>query len=225
MTTAITIAIDGYSSCGKSTLAKDLAEELGYIYIDSGAMYRAVSLYFLNHSIELDDQAAILQALDQIQIEFKQLNSVQHIFLNDEDVTLDIRSKRVNSIVSPVAKISEVRRFLVKKQRSYAQANQGIVMDGRDIGSVVFPNAELKLFVTAQIEIRAQRRFLENKNKGIEISLDEVKKNLQSRDHIDSTRKDSPLTQTNDAIVIDNSNMTMQEQLDFALRKVKEIVG
>lgn len=223
MTKAITIAIDGFSSCGKSTLAKDLAQELGFLYIDSGAMYRAVSLYFIENSIPLDDTKRILNALDSIHIEFKQIEDKQYTFLNNKDVTLDIRSKEVNSIVSPVAKISEVRKFLVAKQRSYRTQNIGIVMDGRDIGSVVFPQAELKLFVTAGIEIRVQRRFIENQSKGIEASFENVKENLLTRDHIDSTREDSPLLQTSDAIVIDNSQLSRKEQLHLALEYVDSV--
>lgn len=221
MTKAITIAIDGFSSCGKSTLAKDLAQELDYLYIDSGAMYRAVSLHIIQNSIKLDDSDAIQNALRSINIEFQQILDKQHTFLNGRDVTFDIRSKEVNNIVSSIAKISDVRRFLVEKQRSYRTNQRGIVMDGRDIGSVVFPDAELKLFITAEIDTRVQRRFLENKSKGIETSLENVRENLLTRDRIDSTRKDSPLLQTADAIVIDNSNLSKNEQLQIALSQVQ----
>lgn len=215
----LTIAIDGFSSCGKSTLAKALAEKLDYVFIDTGAMYRAVTLFairngFVNeHGIATDD---LLEALPTIDIDFE-LNSDSrkpHLILNGRDVETEIRSTKVASHVSKVAAIKAVREKLVAQQRALGKKG-GVVMDGRDIGSVVFPNAELKLFLTAQPAIRAQRRFQELQDKGITVTLEEVVHNLEERDRIDSTRAESPLIQTDDAVVVDNSNLTPDEQLDL----------
>jgi len=209
----IIIAIDGYSACGKSTLAKDLSRSLAYTYIDSGAMYRAVSYYSIEHNIALGD---LPNHLHNIHIEFSIRNQEQIISLNGQDISTQIRSAAVNNIVSPVATISEVRAFLVAQQQAYGK-ERGIVMDGRDIASVVFPDAELKLFITADIDIRTQRRFEELGPLAADYSYEEVKANLLSRDHIDSTRKDSPLTICPEAIIVDNSNLTKAEQLKICL--------
>lgn len=222
----ITIAIDGYSSCGKSTLAKDLAAELGYIFIDSGAMYRAVSYFALKNNLiheDTIDSGKLSALLPGIEIQFKSIPEIDKpvIFLNGTNVEEAIRQPKINAIVSKIAALEPVRNKLVEEQRKMGQTG-GIVMDGRDIGSVVFPNAELKLFVTADIETRTERRLKELQLKGISITKEEVQSNLIERDHIDSTRKISPLTQVDDAIVIDNSQLTRQEQLSIALELVSE---
>ena len=209
----IIIAIDGYSSCGKSTLAKGMAARLGYMYIDSGAMYRAVTLFFLRHQISLQDEEQVRKALNEINISF---NAQNHTILNGEDVESEIRRMSVSNYVSQVSAIPIVRRAMVRQQQAMGRG-KGIVMDGRDIGTVVFPEAELKIFLTADPEIRVQRRFDELKNKGQKSSLEEVRQNLRHRDHIDSTREDSPLLQAPDAVVIDNSYMAREEQLEYAL--------
>jgi len=211
----ITIAIDGYSSCGKSTLAKDLARRLDYIHIDSGAMYRAVALYLLRHHISLDDTTAVKAALGEIQIIFNHVGSEIHTFLNDVDVENDIRSIPVSELVSPVAAISDVRSHLVKQQRAMGK-DKGIVMDGRDIGTVVFADAELKLFMTASLEVRIVRRTLDLQNKGFEATREQIEHSIVERDRIDSSRIDSPLRQAEDAILIDNSDLNRQQQLDMA---------
>ncbi len=211
------IAIDGYSSCGKSTLAKDLAKALGYIFIDSGAMYRAVALYSIQNSINVEDLESF--NLDLIKIEFIPLNNQLYIHLNGNDVTSLIRSMEVSNIVSEVASISPVRKYLVKLQQEMGKTG-GIVMDGRDIGSVVFPNAQFKFFVTASLEVRAHRRHNELIGKGISVEHEDIVKNLMHRDHIDSTRTDSPLTQLPDAIIIDTTHHTRVSQL----REVLQIV-
>lgn len=220
----ITIAIDGYSACGKSTLAKELARELDYTFIDSGAMYRGVTLYALRTECVSPthlNKEKLIHALNDIQLEFRKVDHERHLFLNNEDVELEIRKKPVSDFVSLVAAIKDVREFLVSQQREMGK-NGGIVMDGRDIGTVVFPNAELKLFITASIEIRVHRRLLELQSKGIDSTADEVKDNLTQRDYIDSTRAESPLRQADDAIVIDNSQLTRSEQLTLALKLVNE---
>ncbi len=222
----IIIAVDGYSSTGKSTLAKALARVLGYTYIDSGAMYRAVALYalrsgYVNDAIIKVDQ--LLTKLPEIKISFvlaDDLNSV--ICLNGEKVESDIREMDVSNCVSQISAIPEVRELLVVQQQSMGK-KKAIVMDGRDIGSVVFPNAELKLFMTASEDIRAQRRYNELIAKGSRVTLTEVKDNLSKRDYIDSHRDTAPLIQTNDAIVLDNSHLSQKEQLDWVLEKVKYI--
>ncbi len=221
----ITIAVDGYAACGKSTLAKALAKALGYVYVDSGAMYRCVTLYFLNHNINREDDAAIETALQNIHIHFENINGKNTAFLNGENVEKAIRSMEVSNFVSPIATISAVRKTLVKIQHKMG-AEGGIAMDGRDIGTVVFKNAELKLFLTASIEERTRRRLEEWKSKGItDITAEEVQENLKKRDHIDSSRKDSPLCQAEDAIEIDNSYLSPEEQLDYALGLAKEAIA
>ena len=225
--TKINIAIDGYSSCGKGTLAKELAKELNYLFIDSGAMYRAVTLALIRRNIAVDDISEIEKLLPQLAISFefnKTLNHYQTL-LNGDNVESEIRTMEVSNLVSPVSKIDAVRDFLVKQQRTIG-LNKGVVMDGRDIGTVVFPDAELKIFMTAQPEIRAQRRLAELRQKGdVLTSFEEVLENLSSRDLQDSTRANSPLLQAADAIVIDNSNLSREEQKALAMRLVNEKLG
>lgn len=216
----ITIAIDGHSSCGKSTLAKALAKSLHYAYVDSGAMYRAVTLYFIQHQVDIKDEEAIKLALEAIHISFKNIDGQNTTFLNSENVEDQIRSMEVSDFVSPVAAVSTVRKKVVRQQRSMG-TKKGIVMDGRDIGTVVFRDAELKIFLTASPDIRAQRRYDELKTKGQQVTLEAVKANLLQRDHIDSTRADSPLKQAEDAIVIDNSHLSEADQLAKALDLVQ----
>lgn len=222
----LTIAIDGHSSCGKSTLAKDLAKILGYTYVDSGAMYRGIALFCLNHGLIENGKpriALIETALPKIELHFRINSSTggQDLILNNLNVESEIRKPEIAAIVSPVATIPSVRRKLVELQRKMGEKGR-IVMDGRDIGSVVFPNAEVKFFVTADPEIRAQRRFKELTEKGIQTTLEETKINLLERDHIDSTRIDSPLIKTADAILLDNSKLDRMGQLNFALKAIKQ---
>ena len=221
----ITIAIDGFSSCGKSTLAKALAFELGYVFVDTGAMYRAVTLFCFRKgfvSKELVNQTAIVDHLNQIEIHFERNKETSklEIYLNNEVVEREIRSLEISSLVSKVASIKEVRQKLVVEQKKMGDKG-GVVMDGRDIGSVVFPNAELKLFVTASPEIRTERRFKELLSTEPNITREEIRQNLEERDHLDSTRSESPLIQTEDAVVIDNSDINQQEQLEIALELVR----
>ncbi|MDX1476108.1 MAG: (d)CMP kinase [Saprospiraceae bacterium] len=220
-TAQITIAIDGFSSCGKSTLAQDLAQALHYLHIDSGAMYRAVALYLLRHDIPVENTAAVEQALPEMTITIEQGPSGPQTVLNGENVERDIRSLAVNRIVSPVSAISAVRRALVAQQRALG-AQSGIVMDGRDIGTVVFPHAELKLFLTASLEVRIERRYRELLLKGMDASRDEVSRSITERDEMDSTRSDSPLRKADDAIVIDNTHLTREEQLEMAIELARE---
>ncbi|MEX0636073.1 MAG: (d)CMP kinase [Ferruginibacter sp.] len=217
----IIITIDGWSSCGKSTLAKQLAKALGYVYIDSGAMYRAVTLYFLRHHIDFTNQAEVASALDNIRLHFEyNEKSVQsEMFLNDENVEYVIRDLVVAEKVSDVAAIAAVRTFAVHQQQKMG-AQKGIVMDGRDIGTTVFPNAELKIFMTADIATRVNRRFKDMFEKNANISIEEVKKNLEMRDYIDSNREVSPLRMATDAILLNNTNISMEQQLNFALKLV-----
>lgn len=222
----IIIAIDGYSSCGKSTVAKEVAKLLGYTYIDSGAMYRAVTLYCLRNNLApggVVDLAKLQSKIDQIKIRFVYVPEFQkhETFLNGENVEEEIRRPEVANLVSPVSIIGFVREALVKQQREMGE-QKGIVMDGRDIGTVVFPDAELKIFMTASPEIRAKRRLDEMIAKGVQVDTADIIKNIQDRDRIDSTREISPLRQAEDAIVLDNSYMTREEQLDFVLRLAKE---
>ncbi len=224
----IIIAVDGFSSCGKSTLARALAAKLGYLYIDTGAMYRAVALYFLRNDVpykvdERDDQA-VADAIAHVKIEFRETPNGKATFLNGENVEEEIRQMFVANHVSKVSTISAVRRFLVKQQQALGEA-KGVVMDGRDIGTVVFPDAELKLFMTADPKVRAERRLLELKSKGMEMTFDEVIHNLTERDRIDSTRADSPLRQADDAIVIDNTLLTPDDQLIKALEITQNILA
>jgi CMP/dCMP kinase len=211
----IIIAIDGYSSCGKSTLAKALAKELHYAYVDTGAMYRAVTLFFLENNVDFNENEAVLAALSQIELHFERHPTGNHTYLNGVDVEEKIREMRISEVVSPVSTISAVRRFLVKQQKAMGN-RRGIVMDGRDIGTVVFPDAELKIFLTADPDIRAERRRAELAAKNQFYATEEIKKNLLDRDRIDSSRADSPLRQADDARVIDNSFLTPDQQLKIA---------
>ncbi|WP_126974079.1 (d)CMP kinase [Gynurincola endophyticus] len=219
----IIISIDGWSSCGKSTLAKQMARALGYVYIDSGAMYRAITLYFIRHQVNINDLSAVEQALNKVELSFSPNHKSGHseIYLNGENVEYVIRDLVIAEKVSEVAAIGIVRSFAVAQQQAMGK-QKGIVMDGRDIGTVVFPDAELKIFMTADMDIRVQRRYQELYEKNPNITIEEVRKNLAHRDHIDSTREISPLRQAADALVLDNSHLTMQEQLQIALNWVKE---
>ncbi|QEC52738.1 cytidylate kinase [Anseongella ginsenosidimutans] len=215
------IAIDGHSSCGKSTLARAVAGELGFIYIDSGAMYRAVTFYFLKKNIDLQDNEAVKAALDQINIELKAGQEGMQVFLNGRDITGDIRKMPVSNLVSKVSAIPEVRDKMVKLQRDMGK-KENLVMDGRDIGTVVFPQASLKIFMTADPGVRARRRYEELRAKGLAVSLEEIHKNLLKRDHEDTTRAWSPLLKAPDALELDNSCMSREEQLSWIMKKIKE---
>jgi len=221
----IIIAIDGYSSTGKSTVAKELAKALQYTYVDTGAMYRAVTLFALRSSCIKDssiDKPKLIKLLKEVHLEFKYNaeNGFAEMYLNDENVESEIRNMKVSDYVSLIAEIPEVRKMLVVQQQKIG-SQKGIVMDGRDIGTVVFPDAELKLFMTASSEIRAGRRYEELKSKGEEVSFEEVLKNVEKRDQLDTQRKDSPLRKADDAIEIDNSHLTREEQFDQIMRLVK----
>ena len=225
----IIVAIDGYSSSGKSTMARDLASRVGYRYIDSGAMYRAVALYALEHDmISADgsvDETALIGDLDKIRIDFElQADGTQHTTLNGVDVEREIRQLRVSSVVSPVATIVAVRHRLVALQQSMGES-RGIVMDGRDIGTTVFPDAELKIFVDASPQTRAQRRFTELVEKGAQVSYADVLANVVHRDEVDRTRAESPLRKANDAIAIDNSHMTREEQSTWLLEQFNRVIS
>ena len=219
----IIITIDGWSSCGKSTLAKQLAAKLKYTYIDSGAMYRAITLYFLRNHVDWTDNEAVVDALKDINIEFIHNDSTRssEVLLNDENVEYLIRDLVVAEKVSEVAAIKEVRDYAVSQQQALG-SKKAIVMDGRDIGTIVFPTAELKIFMTADKAVRVERRFRELYEKNPKISLEEVKNNLEMRDYIDSHREISPLRKADDAIVLDNSNLTEQEQYQLALKWANE---
>lgn len=222
----IIIAIDGFSSCGKSTLAKAMAKNLEYVFIDTGAMYRAVALFFLRAGIDFDNTLDIADALNKITLQFKYNPATlqSDMYLNEENVEQEIREMRVSQKVSEVAAIALVRDFAVAQQQAMG-VSKGIVMDGRDIGTVVFPKAELKIFVTASSEIRVQRRFLELSAKNPAITVEEIAENLQHRDLIDTTREHSPLKQADDALVLDNSNISREEQLTIALQWAKERIS
>ena len=222
----IIITIDGWSSCGKSTIAKQLARSLGYVYIDSGAMYRAITLYFLRNHIDWTVSAHVEDALNHIELYFlynpKSQQSEMH--LNDENVEYLIRELVVAEKVSEVATLAEVRTFAVAQQQKMG-TEKGIVMDGRDIGTTVFPDAELKIFMTADMNVRVQRRFKEMYEKNPNITIEEVKHNLEMRDYIDSNREISPLRKADDAILLDNTLLTMEEQLEFAMKLVSKKIG
>ncbi len=214
----IIIAVDGYSACGKSTTAKETAKALSYRYIDSGAMYRAVTLYFLDHHVSITNPKEVAKALDNIKLSFVlNSNGVSEIFLNGINVEKKIRKMRISENVSPVSTIKEVRQAMVEQQRKMGK-EKGIVMDGRDIGTVVFPDAELKLFLTADILVRAFRRQRELLEKEDLVDLDTIIENLRNRDNIDSNRKESPLRKAADAIEIDTTHITIDEQVDEVLR-------
>jgi cytidylate kinase len=229
LTNKITIAIDGFSSTGKSTLAKQLAKHLGYIYVDTGAMYRAVAFFAMQNNLISSDsfnKVELVNQLKNIVLEFK-FNSelgFAEMYLNGDNVEKAIRTIEVSGYVSKVAEVSEVRAKLVEQQQEMGK-NKAIVMDGRDIGTVVFPNAELKIFMTASAATRAQRRYDELLQKGYSVSYDEVLKNVEERDYIDTHREDSPLVMADDAVEIDNSNLTREEQFEAVLDLVNAIIN
>ena len=226
MAKKIIIAIDGWSSCGKSTLAKELAKELGYLYVDSGAMYRAITLYFLRNHIDWTDKTEVKKALKEISLEFiyNEKSQQSEMHLNDENVEYVIRDLVVAEKVSDVAAIKEVRKFAVEQQQMMGK-KKGVIMDGRDIGTVVFPKAELKIFLTADNAVRVERRFKELFEKNPNITIDEVKANLEMRDYIDSNREESPLRKAEDAILLDNTNLTAKETQQKVLKLIKKIIG
>ena len=219
----IIITLDGYSSCGKSTLAKQMAAHLNYVFIDSGAMYRAITLYFIRHRIDVTNSDAVIEALTHIHLAFKlnEQTGRADMYLNNENVEEEIRGLEVSNNVSQVAALEPVRIFSVAQQQLMG-TQKGIVMDGRDIGTAVFPEAELKIFVTASPEVRVERRYQELVAKDPAITKAEIQANLEMRDHIDSTREFSPLKQAHDALVLDNSSLTRDEQLELALSWAKE---
>src|SRR5215204_3913024 len=223
MSKKIIIAIDGWSSCGKSTLAKELAKELGYLYVDSGAMYRAITLYFLRNHIDWTDKTEVKKALKEISLEFiyNEKSQQSEMHLNEENVEYVIRDLVVAEKVSDVAAIKEVRKFAVEQQQAMGK-KKGIIMDGRDIGTVVFPKAELKIFLTADNAVRVERRFKELFEKNPNVTIEEIKANLEMRDYIDSNREESPLRKADDAIVLDNTNCTEKEQFQKAIRWVQQ---
>lgn len=226
MQNKIIVAIDGYSSCGKSTLAKQLAKELQYVYVDSGAMYRAITLYFLQNSVSLNDENQIEEALNNVHLffSFNTVSGNSDIILNNKNVEVEIREMIVSEKVSEVAELKQVRDFAVIQQRKL-EITKGIVMDGRDIGTTVFPNGELKIFMIADIVVRVERRFKELHASNKNITVEEVKANLEMRDHIDSTRAISPLRKADDAFVLDNTNLTMAQQLKIALDWANEKIN
>ena len=219
----IVIAIDGFSSCGKSTLANELAKELNYVFVDSGAMYRAITLYFLEHQIDVNNPNEVEAALQNIKLEFIYQSDFKksNIHLNGENVEQKIRDKNINSYVSIVAANKTVREFAISEQQQMG-LDKALVMDGRDIGTTVFPNAELKVFVTADVDVRVERRLKELQEKGFATTKEEVKNNLQERDYIDSNRDFSPLKKADDAIVLDNSHLTREEQFQLVLKWANE---
>ncbi len=221
----IIVTIDGWSSCGKSTLARQLAKKLGYVYIDSGAMYRAVTLYFLRNHVDWTSRREVEKALENIEIDFhyNEASERSEIILNGENVEFVIRDLVVAEKVSEVAAIREVREFAVAQQRKMGK-KKGIVMDGRDIGTTVFPKAELKIFMTADNAVRVERRFKELFEKNPNVTIEEVKNNLEMRDYIDSNREVSPLRQAKDAIILDNTNISEEQQLRQAMKLVKEAI-
>jgi cytidylate kinase len=223
MSNHIIVAIDGYSSCGKSTLAKALAKKLNFIYVDSGAMYRAVALYFLRNKIELTNHDQVTNALQNIHLNFNSRDFKSHITLNNEEVSDEIRQMPVSDAVSSVAAIYEVRREMVKQQQRMGRS-KNIVMDGRDIGTAVFPDAPVKFFMTADPKIRAERRYKELLPQNPGITLEEIFDSLAHRDYQDTTRKESPLVRAEDAIILDNTDLTPDEQLLFALSHIEPLL-
>ncbi len=225
----LTIAIDGHSSCGKSTVAKQLATQLNYSYVDTGAMYRCVTLFAYSNGLIINgliDKSALISQLNHIQIHFQFNEKIgkSETYLNNQNVENEIRSLKISEMVSPIAKIKEVRAFLVAQQQKMGKQGS-IVMDGRDIGTVVFRNADLKIFMTASVEVRANRRFLELSATDTSINIEEIKKNIEERDFIDSNREESPLRKADDAYVLDNSYLTREEQLDWILNKVNQLMN
>jgi len=225
MSKKIIIAIDGWSSCGKSTLAKELAKELGYLYVDSGAMYRAITLYFLRNHIDWTDKSEVKKALKEISLEFifNEKSQQSEMHLNEENVEYVIRDLVVAEKVSDVAAIKEVRKFAVEQQQMMGK-KKGIIMDGRDIGTVVFPKAELKIFLTADNAVRVERRFKELFEKNPNVTIEEIKANLEMRDYIDSNREESPLRKADDAILVDNTNLTAKETIQKVEKLAKRII-
>ena len=219
----IVVAIDGYSSCGKSTLAKALAKKLHFVYVDSGAMYRAVTLYFLRNKTDFSNHDLIIDALQHIDLNFHSRDYQSHILLNGEEVSEEIRKMPVSENVSRVSAIREVRQAMVKQQQKMGKS-KNMVMDGRDIGTVVFPDAQIKLFMTADPKIRAERRFKELASKGETVSLEEIFENIAHRDFQDTTREESPLMRADDAIILDNTRLTEEEQLQFALARIDPFI-
>ena len=226
MAKKIIIAIDGWSSCGKSTLAKELAKELGYLYVDSGAMYRAITLYFLRNHVDWTDKSEVKKALKEISLEFiyNQKSQQSEMHLNEENVEYVIRDLVVAEKVSDVAAIKEVRKFAVEQQQLMG-TKKGVIMDGRDIGTVVFPKAELKIFLTADNAVRVERRFKELFEKNPNVTIEEIKANLEMRDYIDSNREESPLRKADDAILVDNTNMTAKETIQKVAKLAKQIIN
>ena len=219
----IIIAIDGHSACGKSSTAKAVAKSLGYVYIDSGAMYRAVTLYMMRSNIDETDNEKLQEALRTLEISFDDSQNGNQTMLNGENVENEIREMAVSNQVSRYSAIPAIREAMVDQQRRMA-ADKGVVMDGRDIGSIVFPKAELKVFMTASFDIRAERRRLELLEKNVVVEFEEVKKNLMQRDELDSNREHSPLIQASDAIVIDNSEMTFEDQVERVISLARDLI-
>lgn len=223
----INIAIDGHSSCGKSTIAKALAKKLNYFYVDSGAMYRAITYFAIKKKFtdyKQVQEESLLHSIYKAKIHFEMIDGMQRTFLNDTDIEFEIRSPEVSQLVSQVAKIAQVRKYLVKQQKVLGE-EKGVVMDGRDIGTVVLPSAEVKFFVTADVDVRAQRRYDEMQEKGYEnVSLEDIKNNIEERDFVDSHRLVSPLIQANDAILINTSDLSEEEQLNIAYSAVMEVL-
>ena len=227
MSEKINIALDGFSSCGKSTIAKKLAKQLGYTYIDTGAMYRGMTLFSMREGLWEGNQVnldKLLSRMDEAKLSFEQVDGAQHLFLNGEDVEKEIRTMEVSNLVSPISTIPEVRKYLVAQQKAFAKA-KGVVMDGRDVGTVIMPDAELKIFLTASPEVRAQRRYDELIAKGDKVTFEEVLENLTTRDRIDSTRAVDPLKQADDAVLLDNSNLTLDEQQKVVVRMVEDKIN
>ena len=222
MSKGLIIAIDGPAGSGKSTSAKLIAKKLGYLYIDTGAMYRAVTFLALENRA-ISDESRIIELAGKSKIELVSNNGEVLVFLNDKNVSREIRSPEVNAHVSDVSKISEVRKLLVEKQRAMSEKENGVVMEGRDIGTVVFPNADVKIFLTASLDIRADRRAREYNQNGSGVALADIKNNLSNRDKIDSSRNDSPLTRAKDALEVNTTNVTIDEQVNLILEEVKKV--
>jgi cytidylate kinase len=222
MSKGLIIAIDGPAGSGKSTSAKLIAKKLGYLYIDTGAMYRAITYLALKNKV-VKDESRILELARKSKIELKYNDGNLVVMLNDHDISNEIRSTEVNANVSDVSKISAVRKLLVEKQRELGEKNNGVVMEGRDIGTVVFPNADVKIFLTASLDTRADRRAKEYFQNGSEVIIEDIKNNLSNRDRIDSSRKDSPLIKAPDAIAIDTTNVTIEEQVNLIIQEVKKV--
>lgn len=217
----IIIAIDGPAASGKSTLAKYLADKLGFLYVDTGAMYRAITYYALENNI-VENEQAVIDATKNINLKLEYKNKVTHVFIDGVDVTNNIRTPRVNSKVSDISRIKDVRIELVKLQQKFGEDNN-LIVEGRDTTTVVFPNADVKVFLTAEVNERSKRRHLEFQEKGVEISLEDVESSIKNRDKIDSGRKVSPLTQAEDAIVLDTTDLTIDEEIESIVKKVEEI--